>query len=146
MNNFIYNFQIKRYSIVTIIGTPLINGKYTRITDSVLDEVKNNGIINKINHRHITYPSGKSFTCNNCYYLVPEEAEKLMANKDAYNLNSNFYTKRQVKLILKYIFGIKLDMNILSRLNKWVPDDEALEYVDNLNKQLGFTLNLDKII
>lgn len=104
MNIFIYHFQLERKIVQTIIGSPLIDGKYIYITKFVLDEVEKRGIIKCLNHRNLNYKSGKTFTCGNCYYLSATAAEKLINSKDAYNTNSSFYTKKQHKLIDKYYF------------------------------------------
>lgn len=104
VNIFIQNFKIDSKYVQLIIGVPCIDGKYVRIAKFVLDEVEKRGIIKCLNHRNLNYKSGKTFTCSNCYYLSAAAAKKLINNKDAYNTNSSFYTKKQHKLIDKYYF------------------------------------------
>lgn len=104
INNFIHNFQLRREIVLKIIGMPLVNNKRVYIVDQVLDEIENRGEIKRLGHRNIKHKSGKTFTCCNCYYLTANAAEKYFNIKAVFNTNSSFYTKRQHKLIDKYIF------------------------------------------
>lgn len=98
---FVTLFNLDCATVEKLIGRP---SGIKRITKDVINFCVNNGDIEILNACNINYSSGKSFTHNRCYYLPVKLAEKYLNNKDVLNTNSSFYTKKEHKLIDKYIF------------------------------------------
>lgn len=135
VNIFIQNFKIDSKYVQLIIGVPCIDGKYVRIAKFVLDEVERRGIIKCLNHRNLNYKSGKTFTCSNCYYLSATVAKKLINNKDAYNTNSSFYTKKQHKLIDKYYF--KYNNKAAEEVSKKEISQQDICHINPVQKEIS---------
>jgi hypothetical protein len=103
INQFNSLFQIDKLTIEKIITKPRINGIRTRITTKVLKIIEERGIIKRFNHRNINYKSGKSFTMCNAYIVDTNHIQNYFNNKNIANPSSDFYTKKQCKLITKFI-------------------------------------------
>lgn len=103
INQFNSLFQIDKLTIEKIVTKPRINGIRTCITSKVLKIVEERGIIKRFNHRNINYKSGKSFRMCNAYVVDTNHLQKYFNNKNISNPSSDFYTKKQCKLIKKFI-------------------------------------------
>lgn len=105
INQFNSLFQIDKLTIEKIVTKPRINGIRTCITSKVLKIVEERGIIKRFNHRNINYKSGKSFTMCNAYVVDLKHIQNYFNNKNISNPSSEFYTKKQCKLINKFILN-----------------------------------------
>lgn len=105
INQFNSLFQIDKLTIEKIVTKPRINGIRTCITSKVLKIVEERGIIKRFNHRNINYKSGKSFTMCNAYVVDTKHIQNYFNNKNISNPSSEFYTKKQCKLINKFILN-----------------------------------------
>jgi hypothetical protein len=105
INQFNSLFQIDKNTVKKLITVPKINGKYTRITTEVLNLIKERGIIKRFNHRNINYKSGKPFTMCNVYIIDVKHIQNYYYNNNVFNTNSDFYSKKQHKLIDKFILN-----------------------------------------
>jgi hypothetical protein len=113
INQFNSLFQIDKSTIEKIVTKPRINNIRTCITSKVLKLVEEHGIIKRFNHRNINYKSGKSFTMCNAYVVDTKHIQNYFNNKNISNPSSEFYTKKQCKLITKFILEYNKSEDII---------------------------------
>lgn len=114
VNKFNDLFQLDKLTVEKIITKPRIDGKQICITKQVLNQIKERGNIKIFNHGTIRYKSGKNFSLLTKYTIDISVIKTYFNNENVFNTNSDFYTKKQHKLIDKFILNYKKEKPIMN--------------------------------
>ena len=99
-------FYVSPDKISKIVGIPRDeNGKKVRVTTQVLDNLIKRNNIKILPNYTLRYNSSKTFVVKTRYILDYEYIDKIWNNKEVWNNESSYYTKKEHELIDKYILG-----------------------------------------
>lgn len=114
LNKFNKTFQINKTQIEKIITKPRIDGIRTRITKHVLNKVKERGIIKVFNHGAIVYKNKLPIRTCSSYVVDIKVLKSYFNDENVFNTKSDFYTKKQHKIIDKFILNYKKEPIIMN--------------------------------
>lgn len=101
-------------------------GKQVRKTKQVLDNLIKRNKIKILPNYTLRFNSGKTFVVKTRYILDYEYIDKVWDNKEVWNSESSYYTKKEHKLIDKYILGYDKNTKHISSKK-----EETKTYIDD---------------